>query len=53
MGIAPAPFDEPMNQPLSAFPAPADQATADRDASTPAGRLLASLRSLGPGHSWS
>ena len=38
-----------MNQPPSAFPAPADQAHADRDASTPAARLLAALRALGPG----
>jgi flagellar M-ring protein FliF len=38
-----------MNQPPSAFPAPADQAPADRDASTPVTRLLAALRALGPG----
>ena len=38
-----------MNQPLSATPASADQATAERDASAPAARLLASLRALGPG----
>lgn len=38
-----------MNQPLSAIPERADQATADAEDTSSAARLLAVLRSLGPG----
>jgi flagellar M-ring protein FliF len=41
--------DDPMTQPLSATLPRADQSAAESEASTPALRLLATVRSLGPG----